>query len=250
MFERLRSYLKSQPKVGPAHRERLKKLEKTMGTSIDNPFLFVRALRHRSSLRDDNFKSSDSYERLEFLGDAVLDLIVSEIIFDLFPDEDEGFLTKLRAKLVKGDALAVYARKLQLGKLIIVGKRARGQGIEFSKSALADVFESLVGAIYIDKGYHDAARFVQEVIDEYIDFEQSIASLDNYKSLLLEYAQAHQFVIPRYEVISESGPGHNKTFQVKAMVDERDMGHGKGKSKKEAEQQAAHQALKAFRKGE
>src|SRR5699024_1932324 len=121
------------------------------GTSISNPFLFVRALRHRSSLRDRNFKTSDSYERLEFLGDAVLDLIVSEIIFDQFPDENEGFLTKLRAKLVKGDALAVYSRKLNLGQLIIVGKRARGQGVEFSKSALADVFESLVGALYIDK---------------------------------------------------------------------------------------------------
>src|SRR5699024_11467820 len=83
---------------------------------------------------------------------------------DLFPDVNEGFLTKLRAKLVKGDALAVYSRKLNLGQLIIVGKRARGQGVEFSKSALADVFESLVGALYIDKGYDDASAFVIYVI--------------------------------------------------------------------------------------
>jgi ribonuclease-3 len=243
MFEKLRSYLKKQPGVGEEYKEHLEKLEGIIGTTIDNPFLFVRALRHRSSLVDDDFQSTDSYERLEFLGDAVLDLIVSEIIFDRFPGKDEGFLTKLRSKLVKGDALAFYARKLNLNELLLIGERARGQGIEFSKSALADVFESLLGAIYIDKGYNDAAQFVKQVIEEYVVFKELTTTLDNHKSLLLEYAQANELTIPRYEIIAESGPGHDKTFQVKAIVDEQDVGRGSGKSKKEAEQEAARQAL-------
>lgn len=247
MFEKLRTYLKQQPKIGSEHNERLKKLERIIETSIDNPFLFVRALRHRSSLADADFHASDSYERLEFLGDAVLDLIVSEVIFDRFPNEDEGFLTKLRSKLVKGDALAGYAKQLGLSELILIGERAQGQGIEFSKSALADVFESLVGAIYIDKGYEDAADFVEKVIKRYVNFDTVTGTLDNYKSLLLEYAQAHQLEIPRYEVISEYGPGHDKTFEVKAIVDHTDWGQGKGKSKKEAEQKAARQALQALK---
>ena len=246
MFEKLRAYLQQQPEIGSEHQQRIKKLERIIGTSIDNPFLFIRALRHRSMLRDDEYDDSGSYERLEFLGDSVLDLIVSEIIFDRYPDEDEGFLTKLRAKLVKGDALAKYSQKMGLSNLILIGERAKGQGIEFSKSALADVFESLIGAIYIDKSYEDASVFVTKVIEKYVNFDSLTNTLDNYKSLLLEYAQAHDMEIPRYEVIAETGPGHDKTFEVRAIVDEKERGQGKGKSKKEAEQKAAHQALKNF----
>ena len=249
MFEELRTYLKKQPKVGPEHDERLNKLERIIDVKIDNPFLFIRALRHRSSLVDANFQSTDSYERLEFLGDAVLDLIVSEIIFDRFPGKDEGFLTKLRSKLVKGDALAFYAKKLSLSELILIGERAKGQGIEFSKGALSDVFESLIGAIYIDRGYKEAAHFVEKVIKNFVDFDELTSTLDNYKSLLLEYAQANQLTIPRYEVISESGPGHDKTFKVKAIVNDEDCGEGTGKSKKEAEQKAADEALNSLTLG-
>lgn len=243
MFEKLRAYLKQQPDIGPEYEDRLEQLERIIDTPIDNPFLFVRALRHRSSLADANHASNDSYERLEFLGDAVLDLIISEIIFDRFPDENEGFLTKLRAKLVKGDALADYARQLGLSELVLIGERAQGQGIEFAKSTLSDVFESLVGAIYIEKGYEAAAHFVGGVIDRYVDYDDVIGSLDNYKSILLEYAQAHKMEIPAYRVIEETGPGHDKTFEVEALVDGRPMGQGKGKSKKEAEQRAARRAL-------
>lgn len=243
MFEKLRAYLRSQPEIGPEYTGRIKKLERIIDTPVNNPFLFIRALRHRSTLADENFRAQGSYERLEFLGDAVLDLIVSEIIFDRFPNENEGFLTKLRAKLVKGDTLAEFAEKLDLSGLILVGERAKGQGIEFSKSALSDVFESLVGAIYIDKGYSDARNFVNKVIEEHVNFDDITQTLDNYKSLLLEYAQSKQMAIPRYEVINETGPDHNKTFEVRALVDNKECGRGEGKSKKEAEQQAARRAL-------
>ncbi len=192
---------------------------------------------------DGHHQTQGSYERLEFLGDAVLDLIVSEIIFDRFPSKNEGFLTKLRAQLVKGDALADFSQKLGLSELILIGERAQGQGIEFSKSALSDVFESLIGAIYIDKSYIDARNFVAEVIERFVEFEQIINSLDNYKSMLLEYAQSEKMAIPHYEVIAETGPDHNKTFEVRAIVDNKEFGQGQGKSKKEAEQNAARASL-------
>lgn len=248
MLERFRSYFKNRPKVSPEHDERVSKLEGIINITIDDPFLYIRALRHRSILADDKFAPSDSYERLEFLGDAVLDLIVTEIIFDRYPEENEGFLTKLRAKLVKGESLAEYARQLKLSELLVLGERAQGQGIEFSRSVLADVFEALIAAVYLDKGYQDAAGFVQDVIQRYVDFDSVTDTLDNHKSLLLEYAQAHKLSIPRYKVISELGPGHNKTFEVQVIVNGNEMGQGKGKSKKEAEQRAARIALKEFRK--
>ncbi len=248
MFDKLRAYFQKHDELPVRHQKRIEQLERMIGTSIGDPFLFIKALRHRSILADDSFSSTDSYERLEFLGDAVLDLIVTEIIFDKYPDENEGFLTKLRAKMVKGDALAEYSRQLNISDLLVIGDRAQGQGIEFSKSVLADVFEALIGAIYLDSGYESAARFFKQLFEEHIDMENLTDTLDNYKSLLLEYAQAHQMAIPRYEVVRESGPGHNKTFVVRVLVDEQEMGQGTGKSKKEAEQRAARSALKLLEK--
>ena len=243
MFDRLRSYFKSDKEVSPEQQERVDQLEGIIGQDIENPFIYIRALRHRSTLADNDFSSTDSYERLEFLGDAVLDLIITEIIFDLFPDKNEGFLTKLRAKLVKGDTLAMYARKLELDTLLLLGERVKGQGIEQSKSVLSDVFEALIGAIYLDLGYKPASKFVRRVINKYVELDRIINTLDNYKSLLLEFAQAKQMEIPTYEVISEEGPGHDKTFGVEVFVDGTPRAQGKGKSKKEAEQQAARKAL-------
>lgn len=248
MFEKLRSYFQSDEELPPEQIERIEKLESIIGYSVDNPTIYIRALRHRSTLSDEKFDSIDSYERLEFLGDAVLDLIVTEIIFDLFPDENEGFLTKLRAKLVKKNTLAMYARKLQLNSLMLLGERVRGQGIDQSKSVLSDLFESLVGALYLDLGYTPTSNFVREVIESNVDFNKVTNTLDNYKSLLLEFAQAQEMKIPTYTVVSEEGPGHDKTFGVEVYVDEIPRAQGKGKSKKQAEQQAARRALHKLQK--
>ncbi|SMO42087.1 ribonuclease III [Fodinibius sediminis] len=242
MFEKLRALFKSEKELSPELKQRIEQLEKVIETPIDNPHIYVQALRHRSTLVDDNFGHTDSYERLEFLGDAVLDLIVTEIIFDLFPNKDEGFLTKLRAKLVKGDTLAMFARKLALNKLLLLADQVRGQGIENSKSILADVFEALIGAMYLDGGYKAVSGFVRKIIDRYIDFDKVTTSLDNYKSLLLEFAQARRMEIPTYGLVSEKGPGHDKTFEVEVYVDQNPVARGIGKSKKEAEQKAAHKA--------
>ncbi|MDR8390220.1 ribonuclease III [Aliifodinibius sp. S!AR15-10] len=251
MFKKLRSYFTKTHTTGEVaseHETRLENLKQIIKADIDDPHLFVRALRHRSVLADESYSPSDSYERLEFLGDAVLDLIITEIIYQKFPQKNEGFLTKLRAKLVKGDALATYARKLNLSDLLVLGERAQGQGIEFSKSILADVFEALVGALYMDQGYNPTFDFVGRVIQENVDFDKVITTLDNHKSILLEYAQAHKLDIPEYEVVAEEGPGHDKTFEIRVIVDNKEFGKGKGKSKKEAEQLAAKEALQELTK--
>lgn len=248
MLERFRSYFQQSEhkNLDPEQKKRVRELEKVMELRVGNPVLYLKALHHRSVLADENYTEDDSYERLEFLGDAVLDLIVSEIIFTRYPGKNEGFLTKLRAKLVRGEALAEYAKALGLNEFLIVGERARGQGIELSQSVLSDVFESLLGAIYVDRGYVEAYRFVEEIVGREVALDQITETLDNYKSMLLEWAQARQLSIPVYEVINEKGPGHDKTFVVKAVVDGRDCGTGTGKSKKQAEQRAARQALETL----
>lgn len=248
MFEKLRALFKSEKKLSPKLKKRIERLERIIETPVDNPFIYVQALRHRSTLVENDFGPTDSYERLEFLGDAVLDLIVTEIIFDLFPEKNEGFLTKLRAKLVKGDTLAMFAQKLQLNELMLLADQVQGQGIENSKSILADVFEALIGALYLDAGYKPASEFVRKIIDRHIDFNTITTTLDNYKSLLLEFAQARQMKIPTYSLVSERGPGHDKTFEIEVYVDEIPIAKGEGKSKKEAEQNAARKALRKIKK--
>lgn len=245
MFDRVKTYFKRND-LDADLQKKISHLEKIVGSGIENPEIFLKALRHRSIVADESYKPEDSYERLEFLGDAVLDLIITEIIFEQYPSENEGFLTKLRSKLVKGEALARYARKLNLGSVMEVGERARGQGIEYSKSILADIFEALIGALYLDAGYKRTYDFVQTVMQNYVSMDDVINSLDNYKSILLEYTQANKLEIPEYEVTEESGPGHDKTFEIRVLIEGQELGRGKGKSKKKAEQKAARNALVAL----
>jgi len=245
MFDRVKTYFKRND-LDADLQQKISHLEKILDSGIEHPDIFLKALRHRSIVAEESFKPEDSYERLEFLGDAVLDLIITEIIFEHYPRENEGFLTKLRSKLVKGEALARYARKLNLGSVLEVGERARGQGIEFSKSILADIFEALIGALYLDAGYKRTYDFVQTVLQNYVNMDEVINSLDNYKSILLEYTQANKLDIPVYEVKDEFGPGHDKTFEIRVLIDGQELGRGKGKSKKKAEQKAARNALIAL----
>lgn len=236
---------KKKSDLSPELKSRIEKLERIVGLQIDDPSLFLKALRHRSTLSQEQYETYDSYERLEFLGDAVLDLIAAEILFNDYPEKDEGFLTKVRAKLVRGDTLSSFSKELGLEELMELGERNGGGKI--SKSILADAFESIIAAIYITKGYRQAYQFVDRVIKNNLVIEELINTVDNYKSVLLEYAQAQKMPIPQYELISESGPGHNRTFLVKVMIGENEYGQGKGKSKKKAEQRAAKQALKELK---
>ncbi len=231
-------------KERPADPNRIHSLERIIGAPIDDPSLFQKALRHRSTLLNDEYKQHDSYERLEFLGDSVLDLISAEILFKRYPTEDEGFLTKTRAKMVKGETLATLSQQMGLADLMEMGERAGKSKV--SKSILADAFEAIIAAVYLTHGYEQAFLFVEGVYDRYIDFDSFVLKDDNFKSRLLEYAQGQKMDLPKYLTIDESGPGHNRTFEVKVIIGDDVMGFGKGKSKKKAEQEAAKEALQSL----
>lgn len=240
----IRSLFAKKSKDSASHDERIIQLEKIIGFKIDDTSLFQRALRHRSMLTQEKYAKYDSYERLEFLGDAVLDLITAEILFNKYTKKDEGFLTKIRAKLVKGETLADFSTQLGLSELMEMGERSGNTKI--SNSILADVFESIIAAIYITQGYSRAFQFVEYVFDKFVNFEEIIHTVDNYKSALLEYTQAERLPLPSYRTINESGPGHNRTFEVTVFVGENELGTGIGKSKKKAEQLAAEAALQSL----
>lgn len=185
-------------------------------------------------------KVSKSYERLEFLGDAVIDLVISEFLYNNTQYE-EGQMTKLRAAYVCENALAEYAKSLNLSEYIKVGHGEEISGGKYKKTILADIFESLIGAIYIDQGYDIARDFVNKIITPYIK-DKKVNFLEDYKSTLQELIQTNQKAV-EYEVLSERGPSHNKEFVIIVKVNGLNYGVGSASSKKEAEQLAAKDAL-------
>jgi ribonuclease-3 len=223
--------------------ETFNKLEKIIGASILDKNIYVEALIHRSFL-EENEQISLSNERLEFLGDSVLNLVIGEYLFNKFPQEEEGFLTKVRAKMVNRNALSLVAENLNLGELLIISSSVPKSITHNSKSMLSDALEALIGAIYLDKGIDTCKKFIQTNILEPALKNGDHLIDENYKSQLLEYAQANKLAIPVYQIVSEEGPHHDKTFIAEVIIGEKVLGEGKGKSKKEAEQNAAQVALK------
>jgi ribonuclease-3 len=222
--------------------EKFKELEKIIGTQIDDRNIYVEALIHRSYL-EENDTFTFSNERLEFLGDSVLNLIIGEYLFNKFPNEEEGFLTKVRAKMVNRNALSIVAENLNLGELLILSSNVPKSITHNSKSILSDALEALIGAVYLDKGIEFCKKFIQtSILEPALKNGEHLVD-ENYKSQLLEYAQANKLAIPVYQIISEEGPHHDKTFTAEVIISEKVLGEGKGKSKKEAEQNAAQVAL-------
>jgi len=242
MISRIRAYLGKRT-LDSASRKKISFLERLIGESIQQPQYFLRALRHRSRLIEDGLDDIESYEQLEFLGDAVLDLVVTEMLFELYPDRNEGFMTKLRSRLVREDTLAELSRKLGLPSYIEVGARVRTQGIELKNSVLCDIFEAVIGAIYKDLGYKASQKFIRNVYTTHISISDASTTQDNYKSLLLEYTQARKLAVPEYIVAAETGPDHDKTFEISVRINEQVFGKGKAKNKKKAEQAAARETL-------
>lgn len=222
--------------------EKFKELEKIIGTQIDERNIYVEALIHRSFL-EENETFTFSNERLEFLGDSVLNLIIGEYLFNKFPNEEEGFLTKVRAKMVNRNALSLVAENLNLGEFLIISSNVPKSIAHNSKSILSDALEALIGAVYLDKGIEVCKKFIQtNILEPALKNGEHLID-ENYKSQLLEYAQANKLSIPVYQIVSEQGPHHDKTFTAEVLVGEKVLGEGKGKSKKEAEQNAAQVAL-------
>jgi ribonuclease-3 len=209
---------------------------------FNNSKLLLTALTHRSSLNEQTGAKS-SYERLEFLGDAVLELVVSNYLFLHYPKHPEGALTHLRANLVQTKTLAAAALKLKLDQYIILSKGEHRSGGDHNPSLLADCFEAVVGAVYLDQGIEVAKKFIDTHLLK--EHRQLIASakITDYKSLLQEAWQKDHQLTPSYRLISAIGPDHSKNFTVRVFLKNKRMGEGSGKSKQEAQQQAAKAAL-------
>ena len=209
---------------------------------------YEHALRHRSIFRGQTTDGTESNERLEFLGDAVLGAVVAERLYVAFPDRDEGFLTRTRANLVNGKTLAGFATQIGLAPLVLISDNMDASGGRENATILADAFEAIVGALYVDLGFGAARQFVNGVLDRCVNLEAVARDKSNFKSQLLELVQARALGQPTYDVVSEEGPSHDREFTVAALVDGDEVGRGTARSKKAAEQEAAERALAALRR--
>lgn len=217
-------------------------LEERIGYKFRNPLLLAEALTHPSLGHETQQRHFDN-QRLEFLGDAVLQLVITEHLFHHFGAEPEGQLTKLRSRLVSRDTLQTRASALDLGRHLLMGRGEEGSGGRERGSTLADAFEALIGAIYLDSNFEEARKFIlAEARDELESVAQEPVDI-NPKGDLQELLQAMSPTSPIYETISESGPEHDKTFVVRAVWEGKELGQGTGRSKKQAETAAAEEAL-------
>ncbi len=217
-----------------------KELENRIGHVFSNEDLLINALTH-SSFKNEK-KSARDYERLEFLGDAVLELTVSEFLYKDNPDMREGDMTKMRASLVCEPTLAYCAQELSLGEYILLGKGEEKTGGRGRESIISDVFEALIGALFLDGGFDVARSFVTEYV--LTDYRDKIEFRDS-KTTLQEYIQDKGYEM-EYVPAGESGPDHHKKYTMNVLVNGKLMGRGVGSSKKRAEQNAAYEALKAM----
>ncbi len=218
-------------------------LQKALGHTIKRKELFAEALSHRSFIHQPENETLVSNERLEFLGDSILNMVVAEHLFQQHSQLPEGELTKMRSRLVNRKALSVYAKLIRLEEFILMGTsipRSVDRGLD---KILADAYEALIAAIYLDSGFQSAKEFVKRQMVEAIDSKLLTVIDVNYKSQLLEYSQAESLNTPRYITVKEEGPDHDRVFTVEVFVGEVSQGVGSGKNKKDAEQAAAEKAL-------
>lgn len=212
-----------------------------LGYRFHNRQLIISALTHPSAV--ENRPIWASYERLEFLGDSILGAMVATDLFEKFPEMDEGQLTRLKISLVSGVTLSEVSEKLGIGDLIIFGESEKGTGARGMHSALENVYESIVGALYLDAGYDRTHDFVRDTLSPYMVPERAQRPLSP-KSRLQEITQRDMRCAPVYKLESEEGPAHHPTFTSVVLVQGRRVGKGSGSSKKEAETAAAQDALK------
>ena len=223
------------------HNENLDEFEEYLRYSFKNKHLLKEALSH-SSYANEKKKSRRSNERLEFLGDSVLSIVVSQYLFKHFAHLPEGELTKIRASLVCEKSLYKFAQQIHLGNFILLGKGEENTGGRERPSILADAFEAVIAAIYLDGGIESATKYVLRFVPEDIDSRKSSA-FNDYKTVLQEIIQKNPEEKVEYHLAGQSGPDHDKAFKVEVCLNSNVIGTGIGKSKKEAEQMAAKEAL-------
>ena len=224
-------------------------IEKKIDYRFKNKVLLFKALKHRSYLNVTHESNIESNERLEFLGDAVLDLIIADHLYHAFPGEDEGKLSKKRSVLVSRPVLAQITEEIGLGEFLLLDKGEEKTGGRKRLNNLANLFESVLGAIYLDGGLKAAEDFVNRFIIQNRERLLNVKRYHNFKSELLEKAQSKGWGNPVYQIVHESGPDHNKQFVVRVNVNKRWIAKGVGSSKKKAEQLAARNALKKLANG-
>lgn len=228
----------------------MEKLEKVFGIKIKNKELFQRALTHPSFVKEQELSDTASYERLEFLGDSVLKLLMSEILFEMFPDFSEGKMSKIRSIVVSDMTLAKVFKSYNLETLLILAKHEEKQHLYNNDSICACSFEAILGAYYLEGQLSALKLFLQKSMAHYIDDVNKNYINFNAKALLQEYTQSVNKTLPVYELLGETGPAHKRVFSVKVSFNGEVCGVGEGLSKKEAEQNAAAEACKKFNVGD
>ena len=218
-------------------------LEKTIGYRFRDRSLLINALKHRSFVYAQQGEGIESNERLEYLGDAVLDLLVADFLFKKFASKREGDLTQMKSLVVSRTVLSRKAHSIDLGRFVLLSREERSAGGDGQPSILSDTFEALIGAIYLDGGLDAGRRFIDRIVLN--DFYDLVERQDyvNFKSKLLELTQSKGCGHPKYLVNAEEGPDHDKTFSVEVSMTGESLGNGQGRSKKEAQQMAAKDAL-------
>jgi ribonuclease III len=229
----------------------LRELESRLGYRFNNPVFLDRALTHKSFIHQANSSSYSAEEKmgnevLEFLGDAVLTLAVSHLLALTFPEAHEGILSLKRSHLVRQSTLAHFSRELHVEDFLLLGKGELQNGGRKKSSILANTYEALIGAIYLDSNFTEALAIVEDQLRPYLRNEAPALQVIDYKSLLQEHAQRTHKQSPKYQVMHESGPDHDKRFQASVLLTGEVKGIGWGRSKKEAEQEAARRALEGL----
>lgn len=222
----------------------LNEFQSKIGYTFKNRHLLEQALTHSSYANEKHMKKHSDNERLEFLGDAVLEIVSSEFLFINYPQKPEGELTKLRASIVCEPTLALCTKPLDLGKYLRLGKGEDHTGGRKRKSILSDALEAVIGAIYLDGGFTNAKEFVLRFI--MTDIENKQLFYDS-KTILQEMVQSRQAEALSYEILKEEGPDHNKSFEVCAKIGDTEIGRGMGRTKKAAEQVAAYNGILKLR---
>ena len=225
--------------------KKLMELEEKTGYHFNNRELLGRAMTHSSSANECHKSTLECNERLEFLGDAVLEIVSSDFLFHKFPDMPEGDLTKTRASMVCEPTLAYCAEELSLGKYLLLGKGEEATGGRNRNSVVSDAMEALIGAIYLDGGFASAKEFIHKFILN--DMEHKKLFYDS-KTILQEIVQSRCEEGLSYQLLREEGPDHNKMFEVAAKIGEKEIGRGTGRTKKAAEQLAAYRGILKIRK--
>lgn len=222
------------------------RLEKKIGIKFNDQDLLKRAFTHRSYLNENNRPGLQHNERLEFLGDAVLELASTHYLFERYPDKSEGDLTSIRAAVVNTQSLANASQDLGLNEFLLLSKGEKYDDKSKARShILANTFEALLGAIYLDQGYEVVERFINDALHGVVDDIVKSKSYRDSKSLVQEKAQEVLGITPAYKVMEEIGPDHAKEFVIGIFFDDKQVASGKGSSKQEAEQNAARNALEA-----